>query len=107
MLQNMVYTKTRPAGGVNGAAAANSFKYTLPLPTELTLTPSSDLTDPGRYRGIAPDPNLNELAAAAPPAGWPRFSFCYSKDKCIQHQEYRRYSRPHTMIVTLCGLSRL
>jgi len=39
----------------------NSFKYTTTNPAELTLTPS----EPNRYRTVALDPNLNEVAAAA------------------------------------------
>jgi len=69
------------AGGICGATATNSCKYTTTA-IELTLTPSADHTDPNRYRSTAPDPNLNEFMGAAPQTGRLSFSLCSDEIFC-------------------------
>jgi len=74
----LYYTKTRSQSQIH--------LNILPLPPERTLNPSTDPTDPNRYRSIAPDRNLNEFAAARRrrPAGQPRLVFLPERfTKCL------------------------
>jgi len=79
-----------------------------PLLRPLTLTPSTDTTDPNRYRSFVPDPKLNEFAAAAlqtPPAGRPRvliFAFKIRRNIAAKYVLYHTGGSDGGMTVLNC-----